>query len=108
MMPLIGKTIKGSMTDLHETVRVHVLVSGRVQGVGFRAFTCRQAEHYDLSGWVRNLPDGRVEAEVQGPQIDVDRFLEDMHQGPRFSNVDQVEKIWVEPDSKSTGFEVLY
>lgn len=50
------------------TTRVHVLVSGRVQGVWFRSSTRDEAARRGLTGWVRNLPDGRVEAEVQGPR----------------------------------------
>ena len=96
------------MTDSHETVRVHVLVSGRVQGVGFRAFTSRQAHAHGLAGWVRNLIDGRVETEVQGSRFGVDRFLEDLRRGSGLSSVEHVDLYWVEPGGGGTGFEVLY
>ena len=96
------------MTDSHETVRVHVLVSGRVQGVGFRAFTSRQAHARGLAGWVRNLIDGRVEMEVQGSRFSIDRFLADMRRGPTLSSVEHVNLYWVEPGGGGTDFEVLY
>ena len=96
------------MTDLDESVRAHVLVSGRVQGVGFRAFISRQAHARGLAGWVRNLIDGRVETEVQGPRFSVDRFLEDLRRGPSLSSVEHVDLYWVELGGGKTGFEVLY
>ncbi len=96
------------MTDAHETVRAHVLVGGRVQGVGFRAFACRQAKHHGLTGWVRNVVDGRVESEVQGVRPSVDDFLRDLERGPALSSVDHIQIDWVEPKCDETGFEVRY
>lgn len=55
--------------------RVKITVGGRVQGVGFRWWVSRHAEHLALAGYVENLPDGRVEAVAQGPADDVDRFV---------------------------------
>ena len=96
------------MMDLHETVRAHVLVSGRVQGVGFGAFTSRRAHTHGLAGWVRNLIDGRVETEVQGSKFSVDCFLEDLRRGPNLSNVEHVDLYWIEPGGGGNDFEVLY
>ena len=96
------------MTDSYETVRAHVLVSGRVQGVGFRAFTFRQAHAHGLVGWVRNLIDGQVETEVQGSKFSVDHFLEDLRRGPNLSNVEHVDLYWIEPGGGRNDFEVLY
>ena len=56
-------------------IRRTVLFSGRVQGVGFRYTTCRVAEDYAVTGYVRNLPDGRVETVVEGDTSEVERFL---------------------------------
>lgn len=97
-----------SIMDSHETVRAHVLVSGRVQGVGFRAFTSYLARENDLAGWVRNLIDGRVETEVEGSKFSVDRFLEDLRRGPNLSNVEHVDLYWIEPGGGGNDFEVLY
>ena len=62
--------------------RVHVWVSGRVQGVGFRYSTCEQAERLRLGGWVRNLGDGRVEAVFEGPTAEVAQAVAWCRRGP--------------------------
>jgi len=67
--------------------RYHAVVSGRVQGVGYRYFTRDTALELNLSGWVRNMPDGRVELEVQGVQDLVDEFFLDLRNGPPLSRV---------------------
>ena len=56
-------------------IRRIVLFSGHVQGVGFRYTTCRIASDFDVAGWVRNLPDGRVEAVIEGDEAEVGRFV---------------------------------
>lgn len=61
-----------------EQIAKHVLFAGRVQGVGFRYTADRIARQYDVTGFVRNLPDGRVEMLVQGPAPDVDNCIEDV------------------------------
>ncbi len=69
----------------------HYLVSGRVQGVGFRRFVEKQAQNYDLSGIVRNLEDGRVEFFVQGPEESLDQFERAVRRGPMLSAVREVK-----------------
>ncbi len=71
-------------------MRRHYVVSGRVQGVGFRQFTAEKARALKLSGWVRNLPDGNVEAEEQGSGDQLQAFEEILHAGPVLSRVDLV------------------
>jgi len=71
-------------------VRYRVLVSGRVQGVFFRDTCRRLAQEHGVAGWVRNLPDGRVEAVFEGPAQDVDRLVAWAHHGPRHAVVDHV------------------
>ena len=68
-----------------------LLISGRVQGVGYRAWAVRQATLLGLAGFVRNLGDGRVEAVVQGPEEPVRRFIEACRHGPRLARVDGLE-----------------
>lgn len=70
---------------------VRVVVAGRVQGVGFRAWTQREARELDLAGWVRNRPEGDVEALLQGPPDSVQRMLERLRRGPALSRVDRLE-----------------
>lgn len=67
--------------------RVHVLVEGLVQGVFFRACTRDEAKRLGLSGWVRNKPDGSVEAEIEGDEKDVDLMLAWFHKGSPHSRV---------------------
>ena len=67
----------------------HVLVSGMVQGVGYRAWTQHQASLRDLAGWVRNCDDGRVEAILHGPPDAVSAMLDAMRQGPAMARVDE-------------------
>ena len=72
---------------------MHVLISGFVQGVGFRAWTERRANQLGLSGWVRNRENGDVEAVISGPAEAVDVMLEAFKQGPRHARVDRVEVL---------------
>ena len=69
---------------------VRGFVSGRVQGVGFRYFVRRCAEHYGVSGYAVNLRDGRVEFLLQGDAAAVDRVVEQIRSGPRHARVDEV------------------
>ena len=72
---------------------VHVRIAGRVQGVGFRAWTERQANAFGLSGWVRNLAGGDVEAVFLGRADRVDAMLAACRQGPRLARVEKVEIV---------------
>jgi acylphosphatase len=74
-----------------EDVRVRAVVHGRVQMVGFRAFVIRNAGEAGLVGTVRNLPDGTVEAVLQGPRPAVERMLELLKQGPAHARVERVD-----------------
>ena len=65
-------------------------VSGRVQGVGFRYFVLRHARSSGLRGYVRNLPDGRVEFLLQGPPDAVARVIDQIHSGPTYARVDEL------------------
>jgi acylphosphatase len=85
--------------------RVRVLVSGQVQGVFYRADCGRQARALGLGGFVRNLPDGRVEAAFEGPDEDVEAMVGWCHEGSDWARVDAVERI-DEPLSGDREFEV--
>jgi len=93
------------MPDHHRSVLVRI--SGRVQGVGFRDWTHRKAAGLGLSGWVRNLASGEVEALFSGPREAVDRMLAAVRRGPQLARVDDV-KIVEAPDSSSGPFSVRY
>jgi acylphosphatase len=70
--------------------RVHVYISGRVQGVFFRAETQRAALSFNITGWVRNLPDGSVEAVFEGEDANVNKMLAWCHHGPPAARVQEV------------------
>jgi acylphosphatase len=72
-------------------IRRHLLISGRVQGVCFRYYTRKTALSNGVTGWVRNLPDGRVEAEVEGEKIAVERTIVWCQSGPEMAQVDHIE-----------------
>jgi acylphosphatase len=85
---------------------LHAYVSGQVQGVWFRAWTKEQAQSLGVSGWVRNLPDGRVEVEAQGPDDALEELEKRLHQGSPPSRVDQVEAKRVNRGESFSGFEI--
>uniref|UniRef100_B8HYI5 acylphosphatase n=1 Tax=Cyanothece sp. (strain PCC 7425 / ATCC 29141) TaxID=395961 RepID=B8HYI5_CYAP4 len=92
---------------MSEVVQVHVFVSGRVQGVGYRANTERQARHLNLQGWVRNLTDGRVEAVFEGPLPQVEAMVKWCRHGPLTAKVAQVE-VSYKPPQGLTSFQVRF
>ena len=80
------------------------IISGIVQGVGFRFFTQRAAARHQVRGYVRNLEDGRVEALAEGDAKAVQAFLEDLTTGPSYSKVENVEEIVLEPSGSFPAF----
>ena len=84
----------------------HFLISGRVQGVGFRFFTEAAARREGLHGWVRNLPDGRVEAAAEGETEAIERFERALRQGPRGARVEHVEVADDMPAGRESGFSI--
>lgn len=77
-----------------------------VQGVGFRYFAQRAAAKHQVKGFVRNMPDGRVETFVQGSEAQVNGFRDDLATGPRFSKVDDIEEIVEEIDLAYGTFRI--
>jgi acylphosphatase len=82
------------------------LISGDVQGVGYRFFAQRAAARHQIVGYVKNMPDGTVEAFVEGPAVSVEAFRHDLATGPRFSMVAQVEEINLEPTGQYSSFRI--
>jgi len=82
------------------------IISGLVQGVGFRFFTQRAAARHQVRGYVKNLADGRVEALAQGSEKAVENFKHDLTAGPSFSNVEHIEEIVVEPSGWYSSFRI--
>jgi acylphosphatase len=84
----------------------HYLVTGRVQGVGFRYFTRTEALREGLHGWVRNAADGGVEISAEGDREALDRFERALRRGPLSARVEDVEVTDVGAGGRDTGFEV--
>lgn len=92
------------MTD---RIRAQVFVTGKVQGVYFRATTRDEATDRPVDGWVRNLDDGRVEAVFEGPEDHVTEMVEFCHEGSDAARVDDVDVTYEEPQDESE-FEVRW
>ena len=87
--------------------KLHILVSGRVTGVGFRYFVERVAQTLKLSGWVRNLPDDRVESVAEGEEKALEDFVAKLRQGPPFARVDEIEADWGPATGDFDGFRIV-
>ena len=88
---------------------VRAVVRGRVQGVGFREFVLNRARFLAVSGYVRNLPDGRsLEVVAEGSRPELEQLLEYLREGPRLARVDAVDADWGEPTGAYDGFGVGY
>ena len=94
--------------DAHETFRVHLFISGIVQGVFFRAHTRNQARSLNLTGWVRNMDDGRVEVIAEGLCSKIHEFISWCHQGPAAASVRGVDIMWEQATSEFTDFQIRY
>ncbi|MCJ1713604.1 acylphosphatase [Microbacterium sp. M1A1_1b] len=88
--------------------RVHAVVTGTVQGVGFRYWTARKADGLELVGYARNLFDGTVEVEAEGPSAAVDALVELLHAGPPSATVTTVTTRAVVPHGDAESFDILH
>ncbi|MEP0825598.1 MAG: acylphosphatase [Nitrososphaera sp.] len=95
------------MSDSKKT-RAHILVSGTVQGVYFRQNTKEVATKHNVTGWVRNLPDGRVEAILEGNEPDVNKVIEWCHVGPPKAKVDNVSVKFDNYTGEFADFVISY
>ncbi|MEE9503335.1 MAG: acylphosphatase [Candidatus Aminicenantaceae bacterium] len=89
-------------------IRAHVFVSGRVQGVFFRDHTQRWASSLSLTGWVRNLHDGRVETVVEGERKKIEGLIAKLKQGPPMADVTNVEISWEDSKGEFDGFRITW
>jgi len=87
--------------------RYHVWISGRVQGVFFRANTCKQARSLGLTGWVRNLPDGRVESVFEGDPLACDAMLAWCRSGTPPARVDRMDAVEERPNGEYADFAIV-
>jgi acylphosphatase len=89
-------------------VRAHLYISGRVQGVFFRYETKAMALKLGVNGWVRNLPNGQVEALVEGEKEKVEKLIEFCRKGPPGAHVTQVDVKWESPTGEFKSFVIKY
>jgi acylphosphatase len=95
------------MSEHTTTAALRAVVRGRVQGVGFREYVWNRARFLGVSGYVRNLTDGRsLEVVAEGERADLEQLLDHLREGPRLSRVDGVEVEWGEPTGAFDGFGV--
>ena len=86
---------------------VYITIKGKVQGVSFRYFTLKQAQVLNIVGWVRNKPNGTVEAVAQGDKINLELFIKILQRGPSFSRVDDVTLNWEHAENDYTDFAIV-
>lgn len=91
---------------MHGMQQLHVFVSGYVQGVGFRQFVKSEARKHSIHGWVRNLPDGRVEAMLQGEKKILEELLMTIKKGPFLAEVKDISVTWEEAEIQFSDFQI--
>lgn len=89
-----------------DTVRSHIFIKGKVQGVFFRDWIRRQARELGLTGWVRNIEDGRVEVVLEGLKVTVSTMVEKCKEGPELARVKHIDVIWEKATKEYRNFEV--
>jgi acylphosphatase len=100
--------LEGSMSEQLKSSRAHVTITGRVQGVSFRWYTQRTAQELGLTGWVRNLWDGRVEAIFEGEEKAVKDAVAWCYHGPPSAQVDDIEIKYESPSGEFKGFRITW
>jgi len=93
---------------MNKKVRAHIFISGRVQGVFFRENTRQKAKELGVFGWVKNLPDGRVEAVFEGEKEKVEKMIEWSKKGPLIAKVNGIDIEWQEYKGEFENFEIKY
>jgi acylphosphatase len=97
--------IKFNSVDTSPIAR-QFFISGGVQGVGYRFFAQRASARHQVVGYVKNLDDGRVEVLAEGPAWNVEAFRDELFTGPRFSTVDHIEEINLDPTGFYSSFRI--
>jgi acylphosphatase len=97
------------MTEIdHEIKRIHLFITGKVQGVGFRAFVQQTAVKLGLTGWVRNVGYDQVETVAEGNPVVLEYFVKAVRSGPRSSRVDELNFGWEVPLKEFDRFEIRF
>ena len=90
-----------------ESVRAHFYIKGLVQGVSYRAWTQNTAQKVGLTGWVRNLEDGRIEAIIEGDRDRARELIKLIKKGPKLAKVEHIDVCWEEATGEFDSFEIL-
>jgi acylphosphatase len=97
------------MPEEKKMIHLNIVVSGKVQGVGFRFFAQRKAVQYGINGWVRNLDDGSVEIRAMGDKKQMDSFMRDLKRGNPFSAIDHMQVDELDGQGGlSSSFKIKY
>ncbi len=88
--------------------RAKITVKGRVQGVNFRYFTMKNARSLNLTGYVKNMPNGAVETEVEGEEADIVEFIKAIKTGPPLARVTKIDTDWLEYEQKYNDFRISF
>ena len=89
-------------------IRVRLIINGRVQGVWYRDSTRTEARRLGVKGWVRNLPDGNVEALAEGPEDKIEKLIKYCHEGPPYARVTDVKEIREEWSGEFNSFDIVF
>jgi acylphosphatase len=106
--PRMAGNSNQAIMETMETQRLHVLIHGWVQGVGFRYSARAKAQALGLTGWVRNLHDGGVEAEFDGPKPDLELMLAWCNHGPAGASVTKVDATWETSPNQHASFNIRH
>lgn len=88
-------------------MQAHVFISGLVQGVGYRHFVRKKAQELNLTGWVCNLPDNRVEVVFQGEKTQIEKAIKECRKGPFLAEVEEVQVFWEEAKEQFSDFKII-
>ena len=88
-------------------ISISALFEGKVQGVGFRSSVLSLAKGYEVTGWVKNLPDGRVEVYASGDADEIEEFLKGIRESHLAGHIDHVNVTPVEPEPATRGFRII-
>ena len=87
--------------------KIHLLISGKVQGVFYRMNAKNKAEEFSLTGWVKNTPDGKVEVLAEGKEKDLKEFIKWCYNGSKGAKIDEVKVEWKDYENKFDNFKIL-
>jgi acylphosphatase len=88
--------------------RGHFVIAGRVQGVGYRMYAREEADRLELTGWVRNCPDGTVEIEAEGEEEALEEFLRWCRRGPSHAYVTRISETYSDPTDEFDSFRIVH